>query len=92
MSKLREDEKIFCHNCNCEMNEVTYCRSVMKIGDNLKKRCSKLICEHCKYCEHCQKTICQYMSDIRKNRGDINKRKCFIYELKRITGIDYDVI
>lgn len=61
MSKLQDDERIYCTSCNNSMNDILLCRTRSNAFDEndrpCKRRCTMIVCKYCDICDGCQYRI-----------------------------------
>jgi hypothetical protein len=91
MSELKENEVIYCQNCDTTLKEITFCKSRRKRNGDLT-RCMSVICRDCKYCNYCHQRIHELKYNLRRRRYGkddelTNDCKQYLYELQNMHGI-----
>lgn len=96
MSRLQENDRVFCSYCGTMMEYVLFCKTFSqwntKDNDVLHRRCQYIVCESCEYCMSCEQSIQRLKQKIkisRPGKNDVNT-----YELennKKMLKNDYGI-
>ena len=72
MSKLENEDYIFCSCCSARMFDILLCSNKSRRNDMeglpVLLRCNSLVCEHCKYCYYCRQRYNQLKEELVRNR------------------------
>lgn len=94
MSKLEENEVIFCNNCNCPMKEILLCiRKSRLCNEDNKQRCQNIVCKECLHCYGCEKRFQELRHGLKQNRygrkDQLEGCKWYLNELKNQYDLDF---
>jgi hypothetical protein len=102
MSKLEENDIIFCSHCGIIMKEILLCirrtpiNNVNQSGLPAKQRCTQVVCEDCEYCINCQSRLQELQNELKKHKygkkNQLPQCKWVIERLKHEYDISLEVL